>query len=180
MGHSVLVRPHGNSKSNSSYRRTKESTKNLLKAELVHDSPKDAIDKVYNDKGGIINAQSVGDLPRNRTQAYNIKRKQLQQKMMGSSGSSLHETRDMLYVVMEQCKCAEKTNKFVQDVTCAPEPMAVLSNEQQISDLERFCCNPFKFCILGIDPTFNLGEFSTTVTVYKHLYFFTIHLDNAH
>ena len=75
----------------------------------------------------------------------------------------------MLYVVMEQCKCAEKSNKYVQDVTSAPERMAVLSNEQQISDLECFCCNPFEFCILGIDPTFNLGDFGVTVTVYKHL-----------
>ena len=165
-GHSVLVRPHGNSKSDSSYRRIKESTKNLLKAELVHDCPKNAIDEVYNDKGGIINAQSIGDLPRNRSQAYNIKKKQLQQKMTsvcGSSGGSLHETQDMLYVVMEQCKCAEQNDKFVQDVTCAPEPMAVLSNQQQFNDLERFCCNPFEFCILGIDPTFNLGDLGNRI-----------------
>ena len=47
--------------------------------------------------------------------------------------------------------------------------MAVLCNAQQVSDMERFCCNPFDFCILGIDPTFNLGDFSVTVTVYKHL-----------
>ena len=50
-----------------------------------------------------------------------------------------------------------------------PESMAVLSNEQQINDLECFCSNPFKFCISGIDPTFNLGDFSLTVSVYKHL-----------
>ena len=87
----------------------------------------------------------------------------------GSSGVSLHETRDMLYVVMEQCKWAEKGDKFVQDVTCAPKPMAVLCNEQQISDIEWFFCNSFHFCILEIDPTFNLGDFSVTVTVYKHL-----------
>ena len=47
--------------------------------------------------------------------------------------------------------------------------MAVLCNAQQVSDIEQFCCNPFDFCILGIDPTFNLGDFSVTVTVYKHL-----------
>lgn len=54
----------------------------------------------------------------------------------GSSGLALHETRDMLYVVMKQCKCVEKEDKFVQDVTCAPEPMAVLCNAQQVSDIE--------------------------------------------
>ena len=75
----------------------------------------------------------------------------------------------MLYVVMEQCKNAEKTDIFVQDVTCAPEPKAVLCSEQQLSDITRFCCDPFNFLILGIDPTFNLGEFSVTPTVYRHL-----------
>ena len=56
---------------------------------------------------------------------------------------------------MEQCKNAEKNEIFVQDVSCAPEPMAVLCTEQQLNDIERFCCDPFNFCILGIDPTFN-------------------------
>ena len=50
-GHSVLVHSHGNAKSNHPYRRTKESTKNFLKAELVNSCPKDATDKVCNDKG---------------------------------------------------------------------------------------------------------------------------------
>ena len=84
-------------------------------------------------------------------------------------GNVVHDTRDMLYVVMEQCKQAEKTDVFVQDVTCAPEPMAVLCSEQQLVDLSRFCCDKFNFSILGIDPTFNLGEFSVTLTVYRHL-----------
>ena len=38
--------------------------------------------------------------------------------------------------------------------------MTVLCTEQQFSDISHFCCDPFKFCILGIDPTFYLGEFS--------------------
>lgn len=32
-----------------------------------------------------------------------------------------------------------------------------------------FCCDPFRFCTLGVDPTFNLGDFSVTVAVYRHL-----------
>ena len=35
--------------------------------------------------------------------------------------------------------------------------------------MEQFCCDPFNFGILGIDPTFNLGEFSVTPIVYQHL-----------
>ena len=75
----------------------------------------------------------------------------------------------MLFVIMEQCKYAEKEHRFVQDVTCAPEPMAVLCTDQQLLDINRFCCDPFRFCIFGVDPTFNLGDFSVTPTVYRHL-----------
>jgi len=57
----------------------------------------------------------------------------------------------MLYVVMEQCKSAEKSDVFVQDVTCAPELMAVLCNEQQLLDIEWF------FVIL-----FTLGSWELT------------------
>ena len=56
----------------------------------------------------------------------------------------------MLYVVMEQCKSVEKSDVFVQDVTCAPEPICT---NQQLNDIKRFCCDSFNFTILGIDPT---------------------------
>ena len=164
--HEVSVRPHGNAKSNKAYRRTRQSTKNLLKKELDVTNPKEAVDNVFMKKGDMLNAQSAGELPRGRMQAYNIKRTVQNRDL--SQGTST-PTRDMLYVVMEQCKSVEKVDVFVQDVTCAPEPMAVLCTQHQLSDIARFCCDPFLFSILGIDPTFNLGEFSVTPTVYRHL-----------
>ena len=132
------------------------------------------MDKEFTKRGGIVLSQSAGELPRERSQAYSLKKMIQQEQLVASIGakaptSSGYGTRDMLYVVMEQCKNAEKTDIFVQDVVCAPEPMAVLCNEQQLSDIARFCCDPFNFSILVIDPTFNLGEFSVTPTVYRHL-----------
>ena len=62
--------------------------------------------------------------------------------------------------VMLQCNNTEKTDRFVQEVMCAPEPMAVLCLEQQ------FCCDPHNFSVLG---TYCLAEFSVTPTVYRHL-----------
>ena len=43
------------------------------------------------------------------------------------------------------------------------------NNNNNIIIIVRFCCNPREFCILGIDPTFNLEDFSLTVTTYWHL-----------
>ena len=51
----------------------------------------------------------------------------------------------------------------------ALEPMSVLCTQQQLNDVARFCCDTFNFSILGIDPTFNLGDFSVTPTTYRHL-----------
>ena len=99
--HPVLVRPHGNAKSNKHYRRTKESTKSLLRDELYREDPKYAIDEVLSKKGGVLRAQSAGDIPRDRTQAYNMHRKHKQQKSLGINCSSVRDTCDMLYVVME-------------------------------------------------------------------------------
>lgn len=62
-----------------------------------------------------------------------------------------------------------KNDLFVQDVTCAPEPMAALCNEQQLIYINRCCCHPFSLSILGVDATFNLGEFNVTPMVYRHL-----------
>ena len=70
--HPVLVRPHGNAKTNKPYRRTKESTKSLLREQLHQRDPKDAIDNVLSEKGGMLRAQNAGDIPRDRTQAYNM------------------------------------------------------------------------------------------------------------
>lgn len=45
--HVVLVRLHGNAKSNQPYRRTRESTKTKIKEELEHSDPKDAVNEVF-------------------------------------------------------------------------------------------------------------------------------------
>ena len=161
--HTVLVRPHKLSKKSKPYFRTTPSVKMQLGHALSSQSPKDAIDSVTQDKGGLLLASNAGSIPRDRKQAYNLKNRQKQ----GSQGS--HYSRDLLYVTMEQCKLAEKECRFVQEVTCAPEPMAILATEQQIHDMERFCCCPSQYCILGIDPTFDLGEFSVTPIVYQNL-----------
>ena len=60
----------------------------------------------------------------------------------------------------------ESGDKFVRVVTASPEPMCVLGTDQQ---LVRFATNPNKFCVLSIDPTFSLGDFSVTCIAYRNL-----------
>ena len=50
-----------------------------------------------------------------------------------------------------------------------PKPAIVLACDQQLCDLDRFCCDPSEFSALTIDPTFSLGDFDVTPTAYHHL-----------
>ena len=167
--HTVLVRPHGNSKEDKLFYRTTKSTMQQVATNLSTHTPKHVVSKVFNDKGGLIQASSVGQLPQDRNQAYYLKHKMREKDFQVASGSSSSSgSCDILFVIMEQCKNAEKGVRFVQHVTCAPEPMAVLCTSRQLLDVERFC-DATGFCIFGIDPTFNLGNFSVTATVYRNL-----------
>ena len=166
--HPVQVRPHDNSKSKRPYSRIMQSVRKNLAADLETRSPREAITKAMNKKGGLISARSAAELPLQPQQVYNIKH-QLKAKQGCSSGASKGKGRDLLFTVMEQCKLSQKESRFVQEVTCAPEPMAILATDQQLLDMERFCTNESAFSVVGVDPTFNLGDFSVTPIVFQHL-----------
>ena len=164
--HKVPVRPHGNSKKRKQpFCRTHPSTMKALKDEAQNCPPKDAVSTVYDEKGGMMGATSLGELPRNRDQISNMRRS-INSKLPMCSSKGL---RDPLFMVMEQCKMCESGDKFVRVVTASPEPMSLLATDQQLSDLVCFATNPNKFCVLSIDPTFSLGDFSVTCIAYRHL-----------
>ena len=87
----MLIRPHGNAKNDRPYRRARESTKLLLKEELSHNSPKVAVNTVFDKRGGLLEAKSAGELPRGRRQAYYNKGKlQQEQVVHGSQDKCRH------------------------------------------------------------------------------------------
>ena len=132
-----------------------KSTKEKLREELGNISPKEAIHKVTAARGGLVKSKSAGELPLNLQQAYNINHKR---KLMSFEGveNTRGTGRDIFYIIMEQCKLTDSEEQYIQEVTCAPEPMAILATQQQLFDLERFCCSNIDFCIMDVDPTFKL------------------------
>ena len=73
---------------------------------------------------------------------------------------------------MMMCKESEgrkNEDAFVRQVNAAPYPMMCLTFDWTLHDLAQFCTNPKNFSILGVDPTFDLGDFDVTVTTYCHL-----------
>lgn len=156
----MKVAPHGNARSGESYIRTMPSVIRKLKQEAKTSTPKRVLQFVSCEAGGILQATSAGALPRNRQQVKDAKRK----------GTNKQEF-DPLYSVMHMCKASEGkgSDSFIRMVNAAPYPMMVVALDYTLNDLVRFCTSPEKFGILGVDPTFNLGEFDVTVTTYRHL-----------
>ena len=84
---------------------------------------------------------------------------------------SINEDKDDIFLLLTQLKdeYAGEGGGFVQEVKFGKTQEVVFAFEQQLEDLARFCCNAVRFSIMGIDPTFNLGNVFVTVTTYKHL-----------
>ena len=151
---------HGNSKYSKSFFPTLPSTSACIKEKCSHSGPKQVIADLDCLSGGLVDASYPGQLARSEQQVTYYKRRST------SSGSS--EAND-LYSIMLQAQMEEKGKKFIRDVKTYPEPAIVVATEQQLFDVERFCCNPEMFSILTVDPTFSLGDFDVTPMTYRHL-----------
>ena len=152
----IDLKPHGNSHTSDPYFRTSASTLKSTKSSLKSSLPKEIIQKISREKGGELVAKSIGQLPRNRQQVYNAN-KQL-------------KSQDLIHNLILELQNLEKSNShFIRELKLSPEPSVIMASDYQLAELEAFCTDPDYHCILGIDPTFNLGRFNVTVTTYKQL-----------
>ncbi len=67
-----------------------------------------------------------------------------------------------------EMQARNKNTAFISDVRVGAEPLSVLANERQLSDLQRFCSNVNKFQPLTVNPTFNIREFNVTPISYQN------------
>ena len=92
--------------------------------------PKEAVHRLPEDAGGILQVHSPSDFPKNRLQIKNLKRK------------SDNNLRDDLVNLIDTCnKEHELNNIFVRIVLTSPEKIVFLSSENQLNDINRFCTN---------------------------------------
>ena len=161
----MKMEPHGNAKHNGrAYVRTQHSTLEEIKENVSSMAPKAAVKQVYDNAGGVTNLSSLSEVPRNCRQAYNAK-----SHNHSTSGIASNQQKDLVYDLLEQHYGSLKT--FVRTVSFDDSVMCVLTTDQQLSDIERFCCNQgsTNSSVFGIDPTFNLGDFYVTVTTYENV-----------
>ena len=165
-GYVPSVVPHGNSKSNKPFFPTLPSTAETIKEKCVSSGPKAVVACVDSSDGGIMEASYPSQLPRNEQQVSNFKR---HVPVSLCQGVSVRSEANELYTIILQAHLEGGDSKFIRDVKAYPEPAIVVASEQQLHDLQRFCCDQSEFSILTVDPTFSLGEFDVTPTTYRHL-----------
>lgn len=164
------VTAHGNSKSDKAFYPTLPSTVQHIKSECVLNSPKEVVASVSSTAGGIVGAGYPGELPRNEQQVSNFK--QRKPRVVGADTAinmSVHTEANDLYTIMLQAHLEDTNKKFARDIKAYPEPAILLASDHQLNDVSRFCCDPFDYCVLTVDPTFSLGDFDVTPTTYRHL-----------
>ena len=158
----IEVTPHGNpTVSNRPFKLTEASTKQRLRELVQTNTPKMAVDLLCEQKSGLENIRSSGEIARNRQQAANFRRnvKEKERKIYSSSS-------DPLLAVMDRCKREQREPNltFIREVSSAPEMLVVLANSLQLAEVKRFCTNPARFSVLGVDVTFNVGDFYVCLT----------------
>lgn len=139
-------------------------TKVLLETASQDKRPRDAVHHVISENlGGILSCGGIGQLPRNRQQSSDLKRKRAveerpmsQQKNMSGKG----KVDDPWYLLLGASKKQNdnKDTSFIRDVRVGGEPLCVLASKRQLNDLRRFCCNETEFKPLTVDPTLILDN----------------------
>ena len=178
--HAIDLAPHGNCKTSSrGFVRTLESTKKELVKVSYFSKPKETFHTVLQSEGNchLSEIRSVGAIPKSREQGSKLlKHKESMcnnvQKNISHACSEPFRglaSKDPWYNLLLECKKQGKNVTFIRDVKLAPEPSCVLATDRQLHDLARFCCNPFQYSPLTVDPTFNLGQYNVTIVTYKHL-----------
>ena len=165
----LKLKQHGNSKnSNEPYVRTRPSAIQQLKETVSSRKwqPREVFFESVRRKGRLEFCRSKSELTRNAKQVSNV---------LASSTTSFepstNQSRDILLEAMEKCKSKDG---FVREVAGAPEPLAFLATDRQLKDIELYCAQEGSFSILGVDATFNLGDFSVTPTTYRPLKIYNV------
>ena len=80
-----------------------------------------------------------------------------------------------------QCQTGIGSNgeSFVRCVQAAPELMCILYTDRQLEEMIRNCTDPHLFSPIGVDPTFQLGDFFVTPMVFPLRYMVSKHTGNS-
>lgn len=141
------------------YVRSNKSVIEKLKESDNLRSPKAVQVQSFKEAGGYEDSRASSSFVRNRKQVSNVQA--AKQKLLNE------DLLDIVDMCTEQKR--DPDSAFIRNVTVAPEKTVFLANNRQLNDLVRFCTKDGNVSVLGIDQTFNVGNFYVTLTTYHHL-----------
>ena len=115
--------------------------------------------KTTRDLGGTLNARSAGCMPRNRKQAYNMKKMNAGVFQESQSKAILGS----LFTIASDEKWSDSQLTFIRSIQTHPNPLfLVLRTTTQFQNLKADCTSELVLSVLTVDPSFNIGKYSVT------------------
>ena len=161
--HDLAPTAHGNAKRKKVFTRTKPSVRRKLKENLARYPVSEAVAKTRRELGGPLTVSSDAEMPRGRTQAYDIKRERVESYGVERRSRETDEMTSLNWFAHTEGK------DFVRMQELSGEPLILLATYNQLADLSRFCTQDLDFSHLSVDPTFNFGDYSVTPTSYRNV-----------
>ena len=87
-----------------------------------------------------------------------------------------NNTKDDIVELVDSCNVQKG---FTRDVRAAPKLAVVVTDDQQLQDILRFCALDHCWSIFGVDPTFNICSYNITILTYRHPLLYNVN-SNVH
>jgi hypothetical protein len=146
--HPVESARHGNSTKSTRLHQNVGKHEEFIGKSVEKEEARDAVHQVVRESsGGVTSCAGVGQLPRGRQQASDLKRNRQRAKLLGSRAqknmSGHGRTDDPWYLLLNASKqqSLNKETAFIRDVRVGGEPLCVLASNWQLNDIKRFCCD---------------------------------------
>ena len=150
--------PHGNSLQPGKFTRTKPSTLDQIRDSVGTLPPREIFHKSVRETGGPLGVDNDTSVVRNVQQIYNVKR-----------GINERIVEDELVWIMKEKNRDGSPVKCIH-LTQSCNFSVFLATEFQLKLLDAFCTQQNQSCVLGVDMTYNCGDYYVTPTTLQHPY----------
>ena len=150
--HSIKRIKHGDAKkATHSYCQTKPSVLEKARRDINSMAVRSVATNI-NDTGGVKHANNPADM---------ITTKQLHDMKHNQSKSTCKQPHGSENEISHVIDMGQNEFRFItREIKQFPEPFIVLGIDEQLKDLERFCCDDAEFVIMSVNPTFKISKFN--------------------
>ncbi|MCP3666850.1 MAG: transposase [Gammaproteobacteria bacterium] len=169
------VLPHGNSKRNEGFQRTRPCVIKAIRENAKKLAPKEAFSKTLDSCGGVLGAKSSSDMPRSRRQVYS------QRQIHGFTGGVRKQTDfEEIYKMVQEQSWVKKFALLQKERESSGEsvevPIIFLASDRMLEVFKKYCVHDSAVAAssvaswspLFVDTTFDLGPCYVTVLCAIH------------